>query len=132
MALSTGARQTGHAPSESPFLTCAATHVPQRMWPQGTSAVSRPGCRQLGHSAAFAGSAGGGGGANNAGGASGGGGASSGDGALGVPMGATIVPREFLRPDEALGSRGEGLNCVDGADTGVKTGSVLASSRNSP
>ena len=101
MAWSTGARQTGHA-SASSRLRYVATHRPHNTWPQGTNAVSRPGWRQHGHSAAlFVCCTGGGGGGGCI--------------VLGVPMGATIVPNGLLlRPDDddAMVSVG-----------GVKTGS---------
>ena len=104
MAWRTGARQTGHA-SASSRLRYVATHRPHNTWPQGTNAVSRPGWRQHGHSAAFVDCTGGGGG---------------GGGCIdGVPMGATIVPKGFDRPDDddAMVSVG-----------GVKTGSSCLSS----
>ena len=114
MAWSTGARQTGHA-SASSRLRYVATHLPQSTWPQGTNAVSRPGWRQHGHSAAlFVCCMGGGGG-----------GCTVFDG---VPMGATIVPKGLPRrswPDDERDNRA-------GAG-GVNTGSAsLLSSRHSP
>ena len=114
MAWSTGARQTGHA-SASSLLRYVATHRPHNTWPQGTNAVSRPGWRQHGHSAAlFVGG--------------GGGGARGGDCEFGVPIGATIVPKGLPRrswPDDERDNRAGG--------GGVKTGSAsLSSSRHPP
>ena len=110
MAWSTGARQTGHA-SASSLFKYVATHRPQSTWPQGTNAVSRPGWRQHGHSAAFVDCTGGGGGG----------------GCIdGVPMGATIVPKGLLlRPDDD-----DAMASLPG---GVKTGSASrSSSRHAP
>ena len=113
MAWSTGARQTGHA-SASSRLRYVATHRPHNTWPQGTNAVSRPGWRQHGHSAAFVDCTGGGGGGCMV--------------VAGVPMGATIVPKGLPRrswPDDERDNRAGG--------GGVKTGSsCLSSSRHSP
>ena len=98
MAWSTGARQTGHA-SASSLFKYVATHRPQSTWPQGTNAVSRPGWRQHGHSAAlFVCCTGGGGGCMVV---------------AGVPMGATIVPKGFDRPDD-----GDAMVSVGGVKTG--------------
>ena len=110
MAWSTGARQTGHA-SASSRLRYVATHRPHNTWPQGTNAVSRPGWRQHGHSAAlFVCCTGGGGGCMVV---------------AGVPMGATIVPKGLLQSDDD-----DAMASLPG---GVKTGSsCLSSSRHSP